>query len=76
MDIVKQQARTYFSVIVLDIEMPVMNGMEACLQIDRYLREEEKVPGPIGSASSMSSELNNPYPMASKIPFIYALTSE
>ena len=56
--------------------MPVMNGMEACLQIDRYLKEEEKVPGPIGSASSMSSELSNSYSMATKIPFIYALTSE
>ena len=32
-DIVKSRARTYFSVIVLDIEMPIMNGMEAMKRI-------------------------------------------
>ena len=42
-DLVTSHPRTHFSAIVLDIEMPVMNGMEACLRIDKYLREEQKV---------------------------------
>lgn len=46
LDLVKSHDRSYFSVIVLDIDMPIMNGIEACIKINQYLTEEEKVASP------------------------------
>ena len=43
---VKAHPRTYFTAIVLDISMPIMDGMQACIAIKKYLNEaeEEEVP--------------------------------
>ena len=53
---VKAHPRTYFTAIVLDISMPIMDGMEACVEIKKYLNEpeeEDKVP----DASSLKIKL-------------------
>ena len=39
-DIVKSQPIDFYDFIFLDINMPIMNGMEACAAISRYLREK------------------------------------
>ncbi len=36
-NIVKEQPRDYFHVIILDINMPIMDGFEACDRIYEYL---------------------------------------
>ena len=38
-DIVMNYHQSYFSAIILDIEMPVMDGMQACIIIEKYLKD-------------------------------------
>lgn len=35
--IVASHPKDYFSIIILDINMPIMNGYEACVRIDSYI---------------------------------------
>jgi len=59
---VRSKPPSFYKAIVLDIDMPIMNGMKACIEIKKYLGSDDSmltVPG-----SHM------------KIPFVYALTSE
>lgn len=76
-ELVKSHNKSYFSAIILDIDMPVMDGIDACISINQYLNEEEKVPGSVKSSnqSAQSSKVSNQQ-MKSRIPFCYALTSE
>lgn len=37
LDIVFAQPRNFFDVIVLDINMPIMDGFETCSKIKKYL---------------------------------------
>lgn len=32
--------KDYYDVIILDINMPIMNGFEACIRISRYLSND------------------------------------
>ena len=61
-ELVKSYPQSHFFAIILDIEMPVMDGMEACIKINQYLTEEEKCRGSISSSfgdSRKSSDLSN-----------------
>ncbi len=67
---VRSHPSSYYSVILLDIDMPIMDGKEACVQIKKYfdldsIREEKK------STSGLFDEIKrNRF-----VPLIYALTS-
>ena len=37
---VKSHPRDYYNVVILDISMPIMNGIEACRLIKSYYEEE------------------------------------
>ena len=39
-DLVKSHSIDFYDYIFLDINMPIMNGVEACAAISRYLREK------------------------------------
>ena len=39
-DLVKSRPIDFYDFIFLDINMPIMNGVEACAAISRYLREK------------------------------------
>lgn len=60
-DIVLSHCKSHFTAIILDIDMPVMGGVEACTRINLYLNEEEKVPGSVHSSnkSAKSSNVSN-----------------
>jgi len=34
--------RDHYSVIILDIDMPIMDGMEACVKIKKYLNQADE----------------------------------
>ena len=55
----------YYSVIVLDIQMPYKNGIEACREIQEFF---DKFTSNFSPVSQMSTPRGQ--------PFIYALTSE
>ena len=40
-DEVVSKPRSYFKVIILDICMPVMDGIEACIHIKKYLESQD-----------------------------------
>ncbi len=42
-NIVKEHPRDYFQIIILDINMPIMDGFEACDRIYEYLCSPEKL---------------------------------
>lgn len=85
-DHVKAHPPNYYTVIVLDIQMPYMNGIEACGKIKEYLDLPAITSGDLNK-SKVSSNGNavvniGPSRQPSFIsthrakPFIYALTSE
>jgi len=37
---VQVQSESYYDAIILDINMPIMNGMEACKKIKHHLNSE------------------------------------
>ena len=39
---VESHPRSFFRAIFLDLDMPLINGIEACTRIKTYLQEEEK----------------------------------
>ena len=39
LEAVKAQSIDYYQAIVLDIQMPIMNGIEACIQIKKFFSE-------------------------------------
>ena len=41
MDSIVGLPRDYYQAIVLDIEMPIMNGMDACILIQQYLNNRD-----------------------------------
>ena len=43
LDIVFAQPRNYFDVIVLDINMPIMDGFETCSKINNYLASQNVI---------------------------------
>jgi CheY-like chemotaxis protein len=43
--IVSNKPRNYFDLIVLDINMPIMGGLEACERIYNYLSQESSFFG-------------------------------
>ena len=43
--IVSNKPRKYFDLIVLDINMPIMGGLEACERIYQYLSQESSFFG-------------------------------
>ena len=57
---VKDNPKNFYQAIVLDIDMPIMDGLKACKLIKEYFREEEK-------------EIDE---RKIVLPYIYALTSE
>ena len=57
---VRNQDRSYYSAIILDIDMPIMNGMDACIDIQSYLNEEKM------------ADLK----LFQNVPYVYALTAE
>ena len=62
----KTKPISYYKAIVLDIDMPIMNGMKACIEIKKYLGSDDhdnKLAVPNNSTKV-------------QIPFVYALTSE
>lgn len=38
-DLVKRKGRSYYSAIILDIDMPIMGGCEACIKIHSFINE-------------------------------------
>ena len=42
LDIVMQHKADHYTVIILDIDMPIMNGNEACKKIKSYLAEQQR----------------------------------
>ena len=64
-NMVKEMDKGYYTAIILDIDMPVMNGMDACVLIKKYLDEEGE-----------SEEEKKQIGVASRRPFVYALTAE
>ncbi len=40
---VKKRGRTYYKAIVLDINMPIMDGIDACNKIHSYLSQEDLI---------------------------------
>jgi len=75
---VKEKPRTFYDVIILDINMPIMNGIEAYDKITMYLEEKNitatlsKMCG--GSHNLLVSQAENE-PQAIHTIF-YACTSE
>jgi len=41
--IVSEKPSDYFVAVILDINMPIMDGFEACIQIDKILNESGEV---------------------------------
>ena len=37
LEMVRRQSKTYYSAIILDIGMPIMDGIDACRHIRQYL---------------------------------------
>jgi CheY-like chemotaxis protein len=91
LQIVTTHAIDYFDVIVLDISMPIMDGMEACLRISNYIHggqdsdsnhslirsryNSESARLLRGISSPVNSSVNVNQDTVKK-PIIYALTSE
>jgi CheY-like chemotaxis protein len=40
---VKKRGRTHYKAIVLDINMPIMDGIDACNKIHSYLSQEDLI---------------------------------
>lgn len=86
-NIVKSHDKAHFTAIILDNEMPFMNGMEACTRIQQHLQEEEK-SAVLNAAVDLNRELSQSLvsfgrvgeDMGSsegkRIPFVYALTQD
>ena len=63
----KSKPFDYYESIVLDISMPIMDGIEACTLIVAHLRQ----------AVNMQEEVKGEeQPIERKAPYLYALTSE
>lgn len=43
LDVVFAKPRNYFDVIVLDINMPIMDGFETCSKINNYLASQNVI---------------------------------
>jgi response regulator RpfG family c-di-GMP phosphodiesterase len=41
LDLVKMKGSTYYHAIILDINMPIMDGIEACNKIHAFISDEE-----------------------------------
>mmetsp|Transcript_33825 Transcript_33825/g.44677 ORF Transcript_33825/g.44677 Transcript_33825/m.44677 type:complete len:130 (-) Transcript_33825:217-606(-) len=65
-DAVKLQAPDYYKVIVLDISMPIKDGIQACTEIQSYLDE----------AVNENPLIIDNYVQPQRKPYVYALTSE
>ena len=79
---VQRQHPNYYSAIVLDISMPIMDGVEACLKIQDYFdkQDQQQLPAPDRISSQFTFQRRRASVMSvalqQQAPYIYALTSE
>lgn len=43
-ELVKKKGRKYYKAIILDINMPIMDGIDACNQIYQFIRDDSLIP--------------------------------
>jgi len=80
---VTNQPVDHFQAIVLDISMPIMDGMQACILIKEYLsracvasRKKDKKDINLANSMNIDSDQDSNSSEPATVPFVYALTSE
>jgi CheY-like chemotaxis protein len=61
---VKANPKDYFSAIILDINMPIMDGLEACLLTHNYLEGNVPIFALSTDVENMGQETLQKYPFA------------
>lgn len=76
LDLVKQKGALFYDAIVLDINMPIMDGIEACNKIYSFLHGEDLIKN-MQLRKSMENPTQNLIETHGKVPAkIYALTAD